>query len=502
MSEGREPATGVRTGEARLGRGDIAHRLQEAEMLVQVARHLSGTLDLVDLLQMVVDEAARTIPQARKSVIHLLDESGEILVPQALSNYDGVAAGSASMRAGAGVAGRAIQERRPIYVEETSAEPTFVETGSRIRSLLVVPLMDGDRVIGTLSLDSERPGAFRSRHMGLLVALGQQAALAIHNARASDSLKRRTAELEEAKAILESRVAERTRDLAEKKAQLETRLAELQAAQSKLIQAEKMAALGVLVAGVAHEINNPAAFVKGNLGRIKELTADLEVFLRTYLEARPALLDSSDPLVQAFLERADASCAERGTDLSLQDLTQLVDATLRGIRRIAKTVADLQTFSYPPRDRLELADINAELETCLAIAGSELSGKASVVKRFGELPLVKCYVGQLGHVFTNLLVNAAQAIPDWGTVTVETRHDGDSAIIVISDDGAGIPPDVLDKVFDPFFTTKEAGKGTGLGLSTTYSIIDRHGGRISVNSHVGVGTTFIVSLPVDGPASA
>jgi two-component system NtrC family sensor kinase len=465
MSEMRRLPADSTMAQGAIALGETAQRLQEAEMLVSVARQLAGAMDLTNLLQLVVDETAHTIPQARKSVIHLLDESGETLVPQALSMYDGVQSGSASMRVGSGVAGQAVQERRAIYVAETADYPSFVPTGSEIRSLLVVPLMVADRVIGTLSLDSERPEAFQPRHEELLTALGQQAALAIHNVRVTDSLKRRTAELEETKAALELRVAERTQDLAEKKGQLEVKLTELQAAQSQLIQAEKMAALGVLIAGVAHEINNPAAFVKGNLGRIKELTGDLGAFLHTCLE----------------------------------DLTRLVDATLRGIRRIAKTVADLQTFSYPARDSLDLADINAELDTCLSIAGSELKGKARVVKRYGQLPLVKCYVGQLGHVFTNLLVNAAQAIRDWGTITVESRHVGDEVRIAISDDGQGVPADVLPKVFDPFFTTKEVGKGTGLGLSTTYSIVARHGGRITVESQVGAGTVFTVILPVAGP---
>jgi HD-GYP domain-containing protein (c-di-GMP phosphodiesterase class II) len=205
---------------------DIAQRLQEAELLLGVAQRLSRTLDPGELLQDIVKEAAAVIPQARKSVIHLLDKDGQMLVPKALSSYQGVVAASAYMRVGYGVAGLAVQERRVVYVPDTLVWPQFVRTGSLVRSLLVVPLMVEDRSIGCISLDSENVGAFMPRHARVLIALGQQAAISIQNAQVTASLRQRTTELEDAKASLELRVAERTQAVTSLNLDLETAFAE------------------------------------------------------------------------------------------------------------------------------------------------------------------------------------------------------------------------------------------------------------------------------------
>ncbi len=300
--------------------------------------------------------------------------------------------------------------------------------------------------------------------------------------------------LSRANGELEATVAERTSALAarsveqeRKNAELERALRDLEAAQGKLLQQEKMACIGQLAAGVAHELNNPIGFVHSNLGT-----------LRRYVERIRGLIAIYEAQSPAANEEIARTRRELKVDFMLQDLPALVEESLEGTERMRKIVSDLKVFSHPAEQTPKYADLNEGLKSTLNIVHNEIKYKAEVKTELGEIPPVLCLGSQLNQVFMNLLVNAAQAIADAGVITVTTRRDGGEVEVVIADTGCGIPEELLTRIFDPFFTTKEVGKGTGLGLSISCDIVRRHGGTIAVESKVGRGTTFRIRLPIEG----
>jgi two-component system NtrC family sensor kinase len=265
---------------------------------------------------------------------------------------------------------------------------------------------------------------------------------------------------------------------------------ELKDTHGQLLQNEKMASIGQLAAGVAHEINNPIGFVSSNLGTLDKYITRMVAFISLQQEKLAAL---STPELLTEL-------AEKGKTLKLDyivaDAKQLIRESLEGTERVRKIVQDLKTFSRVDEADHKFADINACLESTINIVWNEIKYKATLNKELGEIPQTKCYPQQLNQVFINLLVNAAHAIEKQGEITVRTWHEAGFINISVSDTGCGIPVAHLTKIFEPFFTTKEVGKGTGLGLSISYDIVKKHGGEIQVCSEVGQGTTFAVKIPV------
>ncbi len=266
----------------------------------------------------------------------------------------------------------------------------------------------------------------------------------------------------------------------------------------RLLQSEKMASVGQLAAGIAHEINNPVGFILSNMNRLAEYVEDLKALCcrageitRNVSEGR---MDPADAW-RAFQK------AKEDADLEflVDDIGAIVEECREGAERIRKIVVDLKTFSHPGGEEWQYADLNACLESTLNIAWNELKYHCEVVRDYGEIPQVLCRPQQINQVFLNLIVNAAQAIPDRGTVTVRTRAQGDRAVVEIRDTGVGIAEENLRKIFDPFFTTKPVGKGTGLGLHLAAGIVRNHGGEIQVESEQGKGSTFRVVLPVNPP---
>jgi len=263
---------------------------------------------------------------------------------------------------------------------------------------------------------------------------------------------------------LEHKVQERTRELREKQAQL--------------VQSEKMAALGNLVAGVAHEINTPLGALHSNV----------DIFIRTFDKIRALVSDPSTP----------AEVRENPELLKLIDAVDEVNTVSRmATIRIVNIVNSLRNFARLEEAERKDADLHEGIESTLTLVHHQMKNRIDVVKNYGEIPHIRCYPNQLNQVFMNLLVNAAQAIEGTGTITVTTRRGESegSVVVEISDDGRGIDPENLSKIFDPGFTTKGAGVGTGLGLSIVYQIVKDHDGEVEVVSQPGVGTTFRVVLP-------
>jgi len=260
-----------------------------------------------------------------------------------------------------------------------------------------------------------------------------------------------------------------------------------------------MASIGQLAAGVAHEINNPMGFITSNINSLEEYAGELIRYVTLQRDLiggahRAGLLtgDNEARLLEE-LQRLDENA---DIDFILKDIPPLLSESIDGAERIRKIIQDLKDFSHPGEEKLALADLNANLDKSINIVGSELKYKVTLEKDYRSLPPVQCYARQLDQVFINLLVNAAQAITDKGTITVSTRHDDTHAVVAIADTGAGIPKEKLKKIFDPFYTTKPVGKGTGLGLNVVYNIVRRHRGSISVKSEEGRGTTFSLRLPL------
>ncbi len=271
---------------------------------------------------------------------------------------------------------------------------------------------------------------------------------------------------------------------------------QLEQAQGRLVQQEKLAAIGFLSAGVAHEINNPLGFVQGNLSVLEDYaTALLKVAEFMVLISAAGRAGDTEQL-RALGQEADQIQEKLQIDYIIADLKKLLGETQDGLERIKKIVSGLRSFARSDSGEMIIANINDVIDGVVNVAWNEIKYRAELVKEYGDIPLVACNPQQLGQVFVNLLVNAAQAIPERGVITIRTLVREGEIVIQISDTGSGIPDDIKNKIFDPFFTTKAPGKGTGLGLSISYDIIKKHGGQIELQSKIGEGTTFSVVLPL------
>jgi signal transduction histidine kinase len=298
-------------------------------------------------------------------------------------------------------------------------------------------------------LSGERLGADDRQ---FLRTLANNSAIAFENAKSYDEI----AQLNE---TLEARVEERTRELRE--------------TQNQLMQSEKLKSLGQLVAGVAHELNNPIGFVHANLKLLDEFVPKLEQ-----------------------TENGEEKEKIRAA------INKLLSRSREGTDRVKHIVMDLRSFSRMDQAELQDVDLHHEIDRTLALMEPRLKGAIRVEREYGDLPEVRCYPGQLNQVFLNLLMNACDVLEAGGTITIRTQRSGPGVRLEFHDDGPGIPADVQSRLFDPFFTTKPVGQGTGLGLSLAHDSIDRHGGRIRVESELGQGTRFIIDLPLDATPAA
>jgi len=298
-----------------------------------------------------------------------------------------------------------------------------------------------------------------------------------------------------ARDISERKRAEQS--LADSYANLKESNQRLEELHQQLLQAEKMASIGQLAAGVAHEINNPIAFVNSNLGTLQTYISYLLQLLAVYQR-------TDGLLVEQHLQLADEIAAVRkrmDLDYVRADIKSLMDESLDGVLRVRRIVQDLKDFSRVGEIERQEVDIHAGLNSTLNIVASSLRQKAEVRKEYGDIPYIEGVPAQLNQVFMNLLVNAGQAIEADGIITIRTGCNDEWVWVEVEDNGAGIPADNMTRIFEPFFTTKPVGMGTGLGLSLSYGIVAQHGGRIEVTSQIGAGSTFRVLLPRDLPAA-
>lgn len=308
-------------------------------------------------------------------------------------------------------------------------------------------------------------------------------------------LTRQVAALTEA---LREQLEERKRAekaLQREKAEQRILIERLEDAHNQLLQSEKMASIGQLAAGVAHEINNPVGYINSNLGALQQYVATLLRLINAYEKHEHELSPETRDALNLLKEEGDLAYLR-------EDISDLLAESVGGLQRVKRIVQDLKDFSHVSETDMQWANIETGLESTLNVVWNELKYKAEVVKDYGGIPEIECIPSQLNQVFMNLLVNAAQAIDTHGVITLRTRRSGDNVCIEIADTGSGIPQQILNRIFDPFFTTKPVGTGTGLGLSITHGIIRKHNGRIEVDSEPGRGTTFRITLPIRQPASS
>ena len=391
----------------------------------------------------------------------------------------------------------------------TTGEPMLVQTRGQAprgkellpglplpKRFLGLPCRAGEDLVGVLGLGDAAEG-YPPELVGLLQpALATCVSLLVceraarQGRLAEERLREQDEELRGHRAQMEELIHQRTETLLVTTVALEER-------QAQLMHAERMASLGQLVAGIAHEINNPLGYITSNLATLTQYLAVFTEVIGRYRRLVHALPPGH--LTGPDAERlADLQGYERQEDLDylLTDVTDLLNDSREGAHRVADTVQSLKAFVREDSGQMELVDVNKELATTLKVVWNQLKYRSEVKCDYGQVPPVLGRPAQLNQVFTHLLLNAVQALSGPGVIGVTTRREGEEVLVCISDTGQGMTPDVMEKIFTPFFTTKPPGKGAGLGLSISSGIVARHLGRIEVQSQYGQGSTFTLRLPV------
>ena len=264
----------------------------------------------------------------------------------------------------------------------------------------------------------------------------------------------------------------------------------------QLLLSEKMASIGQLTAGVAHEINNPMGFISSNLSTLKEYMEDITSLLAVYERLENAARNANIESIQPTIVELEETKKRLDVDYLLEDIRDLIQESSSGAVRVRDIVLNLKEFSHSGHEEKRAANLNEGLESTISIVWNELKYKVKLEKNYGEIPKVLCFPQEVNQVFMNLLVNAGQAIEDSGEIKVRTYEEQKYVCVDIADTGKGMTPEVQKRIFEPFFTTKDIGEGTGLGLSMSYQIIvEKHDGQLLVNSKEGAGTTFTIKLP-------
>lgn len=438
--------------------------------LYEVSRKINSHLNLDRLLEEIMDQAIELL-EAEKGLILLKEEpSGELVVKVARS-MDTNTTRTAVMMSRT-VIDRVEKQGVPVLLQRVP-DIESVDTSKsmllyNIKSIICVPLESREQLIGTIYLDTTRKDHYFSEEdLSFLQAFSNLAAVAIENARKHQ-------EIEQLNAGLERKVVQRTRELQEKHAELTKAYQDLQNTQLRLIRSEKMASLGMLVAGIAHEINSPLGAMKSNI----------ETFVKGFRSIRESLAQQTD---------ADALDNARKTAGLLESLSA---ASQTACDRISGIVKALRNFARLDEEEFKAVDLHDGIDSTLILLEPRWRNRIRVVKNYRNLPLFQCRAAQINQVFLNLLNNAVDAIDGPGFIYIDTAVQDNTIHIAIRDTGRGIPPEHLSKIFDPGFTTKGVRVGLGLGLSISYSIIEEHKGTIAVNSESGKGTTVRIELPL------
>ncbi|MFN6567867.1 sensor histidine kinase [Dendronalium sp. ChiSLP03b] len=502
---------------------ELLERYQEIDLFEDISTQLTRSLDTRQIAQLVLQEMSQLIESSAGTILLLNPDATAFEI---IAEF-GMFFDDKPPEPGKGIIGNIVESGRAELVNDVQADPRL-EGEKNVKALICAPLRAKERILGAIAIGSQKTHSYTAEHLKLVSIFGSQTAIAIEKALLYEQSTQATAQ---AKAQTEK---------------LQQALQDLQLAQTQLIQSEKMSSLGQLIAGVAHEINNPVNFISGNLNYVAEYAQDLLHLLRDYQRFIPV----PPPDLQSELDNIDL-------EFLMQDLPKLLDSMKLGTNRIVEIVQSLKNFSRHDQADMKAVNIHDGIDGTLMILGHRLKAIArrpaiEIVKDYAKLPLVECYPGQLNQVFMNILVNAIDAleerivneeleiqesgvrsqesestqdsttpysplhlIPREGSefpiapnpqrgprvpqITIRTEALDDQWVLIrIADNGPGMKEGVVRRIYDPFFTTKDIGKGTGLGMAISHQIIvDRHRGVLKCRSQPGEGTEFWIQIPVN-----
>jgi signal transduction histidine kinase len=394
---------------------------------------------------------------------------------------------------GAWIASKGIHQEGKVIIENVSPDSDYMGTMG-LSQVIIAPYHDDSKNLAGIlmgGISESKKGFYEEISEEMIPAFmvfAQQMTSLLQNFEAkrylNEKVQRRTAEVMKQKKEIEGK----NKVLEEQKEELQSMLENLKLAQSQLVQSEKMASIGQLVAGIAHEINNPVTFISAGVDSLRTNLDEVRQVLDIYHRITPENSEEKLKEIAVLKERIDYKQA-------IREINTLIDSIKNGTERTTQIVNGLRTFSRLDEDVLKFADIHEGLDSTLILLRNKYKNRIEIIKEYADLPPIECYPGQLNQVFMNILSNAIDAIEDKGNITITTSSANGFIRISIKDSGKGIPEPLRAKIFDPFFTIKEVGKGTGLGLSISHGIIEKHKGSIRVKSVIGKGSEFIISLP-------
>jgi two-component system, NtrC family, sensor kinase len=461
-------------------------KIEYLYLLNRVARVVNSTLELDELLEVIIS-ITTDIFKSEASSILLKDNDTDELYFAGATGKKKDSLKKLRIPPGQGIAGYVFESGKPLLIEDISQSKRFYQqvdkkTDFVTKTMIAAPLKTKNKIIGVIEIVNRVDGQpFSERSLKLLLDLTYHISLAVENSMLRQDLLDANSRIESYNHNLEQQVEQRT--------------LQLKIAQEQIVQSEKMASIGQLAAGVAHEINNPLGYINSNLRNLYDYSIVYRELI-DYFKQINELVKKSPPVLNRYIKEQREREVFSDLDYLREDTEALIAESQSGCDRVKEIVLSMKSFTRS-RDALpELTNINQVIEEILRIVWNEIKYKAEVRKNFSKIDSCYTFPEKIKQVIMNLLVNAGQAIESEGVIELSTSQENEWITIEISDNGDGIPPEVLPRIFEPFYTTKDVGVGTGLGLYISYNIVKKHGGDIQVVSEPGQGTTFRILLPV------
>ncbi|WGV24422.1 sensor histidine kinase [Halotia branconii] len=458
---------------------ELLERYQEIDLFEDISTQLTTSLDRRQIAQLVLQEISQLIESSAGIILLLSPDAAAFEI---IAEFGMLFDNDNQPQPSKGIIGHIVQSNRAEIINNVQADPRL-KGEENLGALICVPLRAKERVLGAIAIGTSKTDSYTAEHLKLVSIFASQTAIAIE------------------KALLFEQSTQAAIQAKAQTTKLQQALQDLQLAQTQLIQSEKMSSLGQLVAGVAHEINNPVNFICGNLKYVAEYANDLLHLLQDYQKFLPV----APPDLQSELDAIDV-------EFIMQDLPKMLDSMKLGSDRIVEIVKSLKNFSRHDEAQMKTVNIHDGIEGTLMILHHRLKAATNrpaieIVKDYAKLPLIECYPGQLNQVFMNILANAIDALEEGmdnkqistPQICIHTEAiDEHWVVIRITDNGPGMNEEIIRHIYDPFFTTKDIGKGTGLGMAISYQIVvDRHGGVLKCHSQPSKGTEFWIQIPVN-----
>ncbi len=444
---------------------EVEATYRKVKLLSEIGQKITSTLSLDKIIETVYDHVNNLMDVTIFSIGIYNPILNRIEFPGSMENGKRLPPWFATMDEENRLAVNCFKNQKEIIINDYEIEynkyiSSIVKpkAGELPESIIYMPLMSNEGPIGTISVQSFKKHVYNHYHLDILGSLASYISIALQNAA---SYRKTTQAFED-----------------------------LKSAQMKLVEAEKMASLGIMTAGVAHEINNPVNFISAGIESLSENYNDFKTLVNKFLA-----FDGHKPDEKLWLEIEELKNKLSPTEM-LEEMDELLSTIKNGARRTSEIVKGLRNFSRLDENEMKLANLEEGIDSTLVILNNQVKDRIEIIRAYGNIPEILCYPGQLNQVFMNILHNATQAIEGKGEIRIITEKVNNDVCIRFKDNGSGMPEEVRSHIFDPFFTTKAVGKGTGLGLSIAYGIIEKHNGTIEVKSEPGKGTEFIISLPV------